>query len=306
MISQKKSPGDVVVALSGATSYLGGRFVDRALSRGVRIIPIIRNEGGRGRLPPALSDAPAIHLNKFAEDEAILSQASIVINMATCYGRSNESIDQLYAVNVGLPLMLISAAARNGIYNFINIGTVLDKSVGLYAQTKHFGDELLSVLAQQSCRLILVKPDIFFGPGEKDSSKLPIRLIRELKAQVPSISLSPGEQRRYFLHVDDVADAVVSVLENISSFSYGQSVVGLGSDIPSTIREFALTAKAILQSKTVLEFGALPYRPGEPMTTDLDRSSVEKINWRPRYDLHQAITDVINRDGPDGYINLGR
>ena len=286
----------LTIAVAGATSYLATRFMDAAASRGARILPIIRDEGARSRLPISFAQSQHILLSNLARHQDALGEVDVLVNTATCYGRAGESHAELYSTNVALPLMLMASCVRHRVPTFVNIGSILEGNVSLYAETKAFADDLVGALATDKNRFVSIKPDIFFGPGEHNANKFPIWLIRQLMTGVPQVQLSSGTQQRFFLHVDDVVRAIIHVVQQIGNLPEAQLKFDIGAEEPTTIREFALTAKRVTGSATSLEFGAIPDRENEPLRPQLDQSLARRTGWRDLISLEEAIIDVVKHD----------
>ena len=73
-----------------------------------------------------------------------------------------------------------------------------------------------------------------YGPGE-DPRRLVASIIRSL-LRSESVAISPGEQVRDFLHVDDVAAAIAHIAEGELT-----GPVNVGSGIPVTVAHLART-----------------------------------------------------------------
>jgi GDP-L-fucose synthase len=91
---------------------------------------------------------------------------------------------------------------------------------------------------------------------------------------------------REFLHVDDLADACVRLLE-----AYSDEVpinVGWGADL--TIVELAEKVRAAAGFEGRLRFDAV--RPDGTPRKLLDISRLQALGWRPRISLDQGLVDT--------------
>jgi len=120
-----------------------------------------------------------------------------------------------------------------------------------YAIAKITGVKMVEALRKQYNRnYISLMPTNLYGPNDnfdlKTSHVLPamIRKFHEAKEEghVPVTLWGTGSPRREFLHVDDVAEAVMFSLTN--DLKYGLYNVGTGKDI--TIKELALLIQNIV------------------------------------------------------------
>jgi GDP-L-fucose synthase len=138
---------------------------------------------------------------------------------------------------------------------------------------------------------ISVMPTNLYGPGDefslRNSHVLPalIRRFHEAKVQdAPSVEVwGTGAPRREFLHVDDLADACLFLMQN---YTDEQSInIGWGKD--QTIAELAATIRQIVGFS-----GSVRFDPGKPDGTPrklLDTSRLEALGWRPRIELLDGI-----------------
>ncbi len=92
-----------------------------------------------------------------------------------------------------------------------------------------------------------------------------------------------GRPRREFLHVDDMADACVFLMER--GFSEGICNIGAGEDV--TIRELAETIQRIVEFE-----GDLVFDPGKPDGTPrklLDVLRLRELGWTARISLEEGL-----------------
>ena len=143
---------------------------------------------------------------------------------------------------------------------------------------------------------ISVMPTNLYGPGDnfdlENSHVLPalIRKFHEAKASAAeSVEVwGSGKPRREFMHVDDLADACVFLMQNYSSPEIVN--VGWGQDI--SIRELA-----DLICKIVGYEGRIELDPSKPDGTPrklLDTSRLTALGWRPSITLEAGIESTYD------------
>ncbi|BBA32349.1 GDP-L-fucose synthetase-related [Methylocaldum marinum] len=141
---------------------------------------------------------------------------------------------------------------------------------------------------------ISLMPTNLYGPGDnfslENSHVLPalIRKFYEAKvAGAESVTVwGTGTPRREFLHVDDLADAVVFLMETYSDEEIVN--VGVGEDL--SIRELAELIR-----ETVGFEGDLVFDPRQPDGTPrklLDVSRLHGLGWRARIPLKQGLEET--------------
>jgi nucleoside-diphosphate-sugar epimerase len=127
-----------------------------------------------------------------------------------------------------------------------------------------------------------------YGPYENPKRFVP-SVIQGLLGQ-DLIPCSEGSQIRDFMHVSDVANAFVALLES--------EVIG-GVNIASgrgvSLKETALFAAKIIGGEERLQFGVVPIAAHEPkqLVPDVTRLFSE-VGWRPKYQFEEGILEAIS------------
>ena len=148
--------------------------------------------------------------------------------------------------------------------------------------------------AQYGCNFISAMPTNLYGPRDNfdltTSHVLPalIRKFHEAReaGRAEVVIWGTGKPRREFLHVDDLADACLFLLENYDEA--GPINVGAGEDIP--IGDLAaLIAKIVYPQARIVYDTAMP--DGTPRKL-LDVSRLHALGWHHQIDLEQGITNA--------------
>jgi nucleoside-diphosphate-sugar epimerase len=125
-----------------------------------------------------------------------------------------------------------------------------------------------------------------YGPAEDARRLVPV-VIHSLLRGEPA-RLVPGDRVRDFLHVADVASAVCAVATSGLS-----GAVNIGSGERTTVRDVAGKIGELLGRPELLQFGAIPYRPDEPLDIVADNTKLRSTGWRPRFNLETGLRDTI-------------
>ena len=120
---------------------------------------------------------------------------------------------------------------------------------------------------------MVVRPGNLFGEGQNPSKFIPY-VISRLKVG-ETLKVTPCEQKRDFIHVDDFADAIRSILKNHTD-CVGK-IINVSSGISLSLKEIIEELKVSLGSKSTVEYGALPYRENEAMDLKCDTSRLDNI-----------------------------
>ena len=71
----------------------------------------------------------------------------------------------------------------------------------------------------------------------------------------------------------------------------------MGSNQLISIRDFVeLVKKLCNNTNTLLNFGVLPYRENEVMSTNVDTSFLKSLGWKTQYTLEEGLINTINSE----------
>ena len=288
--------GPAAVLLTGATGFLGGVLLKRLLADGCAVAVLKRSVSRTERIADVLPRAAAYDLDRVPLEAVFEAHRfDAVVHCATRYGRGGERLDEVVEANVLLGTRLLGLAAHHGVAAFVHAGTLLPREVSPYARSKAQFVEWLEDFADRlAC--VEVAMDHVYGPGD-DPSKFVTRVARDLVRDVPEIALTPGEQRRDLVYVDDAADAFVHVLGSVrgAPASFRRVEVGTGRTV--SIRELVTLAWRLAgRPSTRLAFGALPYRPHEAMDVAVDPGPLHDLGWRPAVPLEEGLFRLVEHE----------
>ena len=189
-----------------------------------------------------------------------------MINTACKYLKNNVEENEVLDANLFVPLVVFQECIKYGVKRFITIGTGLPDNFNLYSFTKrefaNFGkwySEKFNVM-NQNFVFCNVELENFYGIDEPINRFIP-NTIQKLKTNQP-IFLTEGTQRRDFIYIDDVVNAIekLVLIEKLPFYLD----LPLGSGESPTVREVIEYLHNISKSKSELRFGAIPKRVNEP------------------------------------------
>jgi GDP-L-fucose synthase len=164
-----------------------------------------------------------------------------------------------------------------------------------YAIAKIAGIKLCEAYRDQyGCNFISVMPTNLYGPNDnydlKNSHVLPALMRKFHEAQESGSSeveiWGSGTPKREFLHVEDMAEACVFLMENYDGKDFVN--VGIGDDI-------SIADLAILIARTVGFEGSLKFDRSKPDGTPrklMDVSKINQLGWTARIPLEKGIKKV--------------
>jgi GDP-L-fucose synthase len=169
---------------------------------------------------------------------------------------------------------------------------VLESTNSAYAIAKLAGIELIKAYRKQfGHRWISVMPTNLYGPNDNfdlENSHVFPALIRKFieakKSNATSVKLwGTGKPRREFLHVDDLAKAILFCLDNYDSDQ--QINIGTGTDL--TIAELAESIAKHTGFKGAIDWDTAQ-EDGTPQKV-LDIHKITSLGWEPTINLEQGI-----------------
>jgi GDP-L-fucose synthase len=281
---------------------------------GSAVVRALHDEGGwkiltRTREELDLYDQPAV--DGFLASE----KPEVVLNAAARVGgiyANNTYPAEFIRENLAINLNLVHSSWINGVKRFLNLGSsciyprgapqpmkeeclltgTLEKTNEAYAIAKICGLELCRHYRNQYGVLFhSVMPTNLYGPGDnyhpENSHVLPalMRKFHEAKeAGAPQVAIwGTGKPRREFLHVGDLAAAIVHLLKLEDPPDWVN--VGSGKDV--SIRELAeLVMHAVGFEGEIVQDTSMP--DGNPKKL-MDVSRILSTGWSPSISLKDGI-----------------
>ncbi|GAB4112729.1 MAG: GDP-L-fucose synthase [Sandaracinaceae bacterium] len=217
--------------------------------------------------------------------------------------------------NLLLQTHVIDAAHRHGVEKLLFLGSSciypkhapqpmreehlltgpLEPTNSAYAVAKIAGIEMVRAYRKQhGFRGICLQPTNLYGPGDnfdlESSHVLPalIRKFHEAKTSgAPHVVLwGTGSPRREFLHVDDLADACVHLMEHYDDPEIVN--VGVGEDI--SIRELAELVRDVVGYRGDIVLDTT--KPDGTPRKLLDVGKLHALGWKARIPLRSGIAST--------------
>ena len=161
-----------------------------------------------------------------------------------------------------------------------------------YAIAKIAGLKLCAAYRRQyGCDFISAQPTNLYGSNDNydlmQSHVIPALMVKAHRAKVGEsndmVVWGSGKPRREFLHVDDLADALVFLLQNYSGEQ--QINIGWGEDL--TIADLASLVAEIVGYKGDLRYDVS--KPDGMPRKLLDVSLIKSMGWQPTIPLREGL-----------------
>jgi len=144
---------------------------------------------------------------------------------------------------------------------------------------------------QYGCNFFTVLPTNLYGPNDNydlnNSHVLPALLRKFHEAKINNepfvVVWGSGKPKREFMHVDDLADACVFLMQNYEK----NDAVNIGSSEEVTIAELSQLIKKITGYSGELQHDSS--KPDGVMRKLLDSSRINNLGWKPKISLEEGI-----------------
>ena len=295
------------VIIAGSTGLVGTALVKAFKDTGQEVL-------GVNRKVLDLNDSKATKdfVNKH-KPEIIIDAAALVGGIAANNSHPVEFLTQ----NIQIQNNLMAAAFEVGVPKFVFLGSSciypknapqpikeeylltgpLEETNSAYAIAKIAGIEMLnSYRKEYGVKWISLMPTNLYGPSDnfnlETSHVLPALLRKFHEATKRGESFvevwGTGTPRREFLHVDDLASAVLIALESYDSSLHLN--VGTGNDI--SIKELAIKIAGISGFTGEIKWNTS--RPDGTPQKVLNISRILSLGWTPRITLDEGISSTLN------------
>ena len=295
---------DTKVLVAGGRGLVGSAIVRELTARGVSHIDAPTSKELDLRDRTAVFDYLANHT------------PDVVIDAAAKVGgiHANDTYPaEFLSDNLLIQVNLIDAAAQAGVSKFVFLGSSciypkfapqpipessllsgeLEPTNSAYAVAKIAGIQQVQAHRKQYGRpWISAMPTNIYGPGDnfhpEDSHVVPalIRRFHEAKRDnAPQVVIwGSGTPLREFLYSEDLARAVIHLLENYDS----DDIINVGSGHEVSIRELAETISDVVEYEGELVFDSS--KPDGTPRKLLDNSRIEALGWSPEVSLREGLS----------------
>jgi nucleoside-diphosphate-sugar epimerase len=186
-------------------------------------------------------------------------------------------------------VMTGTAAEYDWRYGFCSETTTPLRPATTYGSCKLALQQLLERFGQQA-GLSAAWGRVFFVYGPHEHPQRFVASVARALLTGEIARCSHGQQIRDFLHVQDVADGLVALLNSAAT-----GAVNIASGQPTTIRHVADTLGRLSGRSQAVTYGAISTNTDDPPLLVADvRRLREEIGWQPRYDLETGLAQTIN------------
>ena len=294
------------ILLTGATGFIGSHVARRLVSDGHEVTATIRSGSDRWRIADIESQLEIVVADLSAlglvTDRLRSARPEICIHLAWKGWSGQAEIDaNLASLSVSLDMLRLMReiscprfVAAGTCFEYDITSARLDESTpltphNLYGACKKAFFEVAQQFSDQT-GVSVATPRIFYlyGPYENARLLVPSITCSLLRGEVAKVT--PGDQVRDYLHVEDIAAAICTVAQ-----SGVTGPVNIASGEAVTIGQVAQRIGQLMGKPDMVHLGALEYREGEPMHILGDATMLRRrLGWSPRFDLDSGLQQTID------------
>ena len=287
------------VLLTGGTGFVGSHVIERLLHRGHQVALLTRPTSDLRRVQRFNARLETFDRERVlcGHDLRAIGHVDAIIHLATVYGRGEPRAQELIETNIAYPARLLQLAVSAGVTLFINTDTYSTKVAGpfshlpAYCLSKTQFAQWATLIARGTgTRIASMRLEHVYGPNDAPD-KFTRWVIRACLDGREALQLTAGEQERDFIYIGDAADAYVRVVEAAPAPSSQDYEVGRGQ--ATSVRKWVEMVHRMSGSLAELQFGALPYREGEIMSSKADTTALQRLGWRAATALEDGLHQTI-------------
>ena len=295
------------VLVTGAAGFLGSHLVPRLIEAGAEVCVLDQPNARRWSILERSDLAATLRadvrsLGQPVHDD-VLGDIDVVFHLAAVgvVGDGGDVRD-LVTANIDGTMAALLVAERLG-SRLVYCGSCFEYGAGArwgedalpaptteYGAAKAGGWLLANAFARRTgLEVVSVRPFTMYGPMEPPGRLVP-SVVRRALAGHP-IDLTPGDQARDFVYVEDVADAFVAAATTDAAVG-GTFNICTGS--AATVRHVVQRVLECTASRSEARFGALSYRSTELTILSGDPTRArEVLGWRSRVSLDDGLARTI-------------
>ena len=307
----RKEPRQKRVLVIGGAGYIGSALVPKLLDRGYRVRVLDLLLFGEAPIK-AFAEHPDFELFRadFRQIDRLVGAmegVDTVVHLGGLVGDPACSIDERLTTEVNLDFTRLIAEVAKGaqVSRFIFASScsvygasdeVLNEDsqlnpVSLYARSKIASENILFEMASQEFAPVMLRFGTIYGLSGRSRFDLVVNLLSAKAVVDGEITVFGGDQWRPFVHVDDAARAVQTVLEAPPE-KVRNEIFNVGSDEQNaTLGDVGHMIQQLVPTARYIDSG----RDGDRRNYRVDFAKIHgRLGFTPAWTLEQGIQQVID------------
>lgn len=294
------------VLVTGGAGFVGARVVHRLVEQGCAVALLLREASNTRRLQGVIERCTVLRgeLSRLEAQRAPLQSFAPdgVLHLAWEGVKGADRNHPMQLSNVSTSIDLFRLTGEIGCASFVGLGSQaeygllsgrIDERAPTRPTTTYGAAKLAAGCALERAAAAAGRPFAWlrlfssYGPDDDPSWLIPYMIRTLLAGERPR--LTKAEQIWDYIHVDDVADAIVAALQ-----SGAHGIFNLGSGQARPLREIVELLRDGIDPALPLGFGEVEYRPDQVMHLESDIGALcAATGWAPRVPLEQGLAGTI-------------
>lgn len=299
------------VFITGAGGFIGANLTRKLLSLGYDVHIVSKPTSNLWRLKDIEKDIK-IHGADILEEEKLKETLSKIrpdfIFHLAAYGSYSiqRDAEKIIGTNINGTLNLLNASWGINYKSLVITGTSSEygfkqkpmketdvlEPISFYAASKASATLLSQVFAREHKKPVsIVRPFSVYGQYEEPTRFIPTVINALINGT--DINLTPGDQRRDFVYIDDVINAYLSFLETNKNLT--GEIFNIGTGIQYSNDEVVETLFKITGKKVNIKKGAFEKRMWDTSNWVADISKIKReLGWQPKFTLEKGLKKFYN------------
>lgn len=297
------------ICITAANCFIGLPLVKKASSLGWEVIAVVRVGNKQKDYIASIPNVKVIELN--LEDYGKLGSlvgpvdCSVLLTWNGTRGQTRldeELQESNYENNMKAVKSLVEhgckriitagSQAEYGIYNDVITEKTECKPNTAYGKYKvKLFEDASKYCYEQG--ISFKEPRFFslYGPGDYENTLIMSNINRMFVNE--ECNMTPCTQMWDYLYIDDAVEGVIG----LCSKECPDGAYNFGSGDCRPLKEFVDEMKRILQSKSELNFGAVPYTPAGVVSIQPNIGRLKSTGWEPKVSFSQGIQNIVKALG---------
>ena len=297
------------ILITGATSFIG-QYLINSLVDDYKIIAVIRKNSHKINTLPINKNLSIVQLNmdEYGKLPQFLHEKDLYAFIHLSWGgtrgadRNNEQMQKenyknsIYALNaaeqLGVKLFMSAGSqAEYGQLNSVITEDTIPEPITAYGKNKlKFYDYGIKFCSEKHIKFLEPRFFSLYGVGDYQGTLIMSILDKMLKNE--PCDLTDCTQKWNFLNIKDAVKGIKILIENenVKTGAYN-----FASNDTRELKSFLLEMKAITQSRSKLNFGAIPHNDSGKYGINLDITKLLTTGWKPKVSFESGIEDIIKK-----------
>lgn len=295
------------VFLTGATGFCGSHLLAYLVNGGAHDVAILlREESDPWRIAETLPSVTVVHgdlgrLERWQDPVASFAP-EVFLHLAWWGVAAGDRNSPVQARNIDSALETVNLCHRIGTRHWIGLGSQAEygpcphaidedqvtRPTTLYGMAKLCTCQMAGRLCQElGMEFTWLRLFSSYGPTDHETCMIPYLIRALLRGERPATTA--GEQRWDYVHVEDVAEAILQAAER-----QALGVFNLGSGTVHTIREVIEVIRDLVDPDLPVGFGEAPYDHDQVMHLEPVIGRFEEATgWSARTSLADGLTRTV-------------